>query len=229
MVSGRTQADRTLVDVAVRGLREDILRGELRPGSSLVLADLAERFAMSVMPIREAIRRLQTEGLVEQIPHRGARVSEVSVSDLEDLYRTRIPLETLATRLAADRFTEADYERLSKVLKEYVQAYSEGDDGRGRERHAAFQLGLYEVSRSRWLMRTIGPLWDAAQRYQRLSIRLRGSLQERQEEHKRILERCRERDADAAAAALEEHLRRSMDLVKLELEDSKDGSRDGGN
>ncbi len=227
MVSGRTQADRTLVDVAVRGLREDILRGELRPGSSLVLADLAERFTMSVMPIREAIRRLQTEGLVEQIPHRGARVSEVSVSDLESLYMTRIPLETLAARSAAEQFTEADYERLSKVLEEYVEAYSGGDDQRGRERHAAFHLGLYEASGSRWLLRTIEPLWDAAERYQRLSIRLRGSLEKRHGEHRRILERCRERDADAAAAALEEHLRRSMDLVKMELEDSKDGSRYG--
>ena len=229
MVSGRTQADRTLVDVVVRGLREDILRGELRPGSSLVLADLAARFAMSVMPIREAIRRLQTEGLVEQIPHRGARVSAVSVSDLESLYTTRIPLETLSTRLAAAHFTDADYDRLSVVLEEYVEAYSEGDDQRGRERHAAFHLGLYEVSGSRWLLRTIAPLWDAAERYQRLSIRLRGSLEKRHGEHRRILERCRERDADAAAAALEEHLRRSMDLVKMELEDSKDGSGDGGN
>ena len=154
-------------------------------------------------------------------------MSEVSVPDLESLYTTRIPLETLATRLAAEQFTDADYERLSKVLEEYVEAHSEGDDGRGRERHAAFHLGLYEVSRSRWLIRTIVPLWDAAQRYQRLSIRLRGSLEKRHGEHKRILERCRERDADAAAAALEEHLRRSMDLVKMELEDSKDGSRDG--
>ncbi len=227
MVSERTRADRTLVDVAVRDLREDILRGELRPGSPLGLADLAERLSMSVMPVREAIRRLQTEGLVEQIPHRGARVSEVSVSDLESLYTTRIPLETLAARLAAEQFVEADYERLSKVLEEYVEAYSEGDDQRGRERHAAFHLSLYEVSRSRWLVRTILPLWDAAERYQCLSIRLRGSLEKRHGEHSRILERCRERDADAAVAALEEHLRRSMDLVKMELEDSKDGSRDG--
>ncbi len=227
MISGRTRSDRTLVDVAVRDLREEILGGKLRPGASLILADVAERLSMSVMPVREAVGRLQVEGLVEQIPHRGARVSEVSVSDLESLYATRIPLETLAAQLAAERFTEADYESLSGVLEDYVHAYSEGEERRGRESHAAFHLGLYEISRSQWLIRTIAPLWEAAERYQRLSIGLRGSLEKRHGEHSRILECCRERDGEGAAAALEEHLLRSMNLVKTELEELKDGSDNG--
>jgi DNA-binding GntR family transcriptional regulator len=140
------RSDRTLVDVAVRDLRESILSGELQPGERLILAELAERTSTSSMPVREAVRRLEAEGLVEQIPHRGAQVTPVSVPDLEDLYRVRIPLETLAVRLAAARFSEDDYERLSRVLVEYREAYERGDDARGREMHAAFHLGLYEVS-----------------------------------------------------------------------------------
>jgi DNA-binding GntR family transcriptional regulator len=223
----RLRTDRTLVDMAVRDLRESILSGERRPGSPLVLIEVADQLGMSVMPIREAIRRLQAEGLVEQIPHRGARVSGISVSDLEDLYSVRIPLEAQATRQAALRFTEADYERLSGVLDEYLAAHRRGDDARGREMHAAFHLGLYEVSGSRWLLRTIGPLWEAAERYQRLSSRLRGTLEERHAEHRQILEHCRNRDAEAAGAALEEHLRRTMNTVRAEIGESEDGSGDG--
>lgn len=223
MASGRTRADRTLVDVAVRDLRESILRGELRPGSPLVLAEVAESLSMSVMPVREAIRRLQTEGLVDQIPHRGARVSRVSISDLEDLYSVRMPLETLATKRAAAEFGEADYVRYSAVLDEYYEAHAGGDEARGREMHTAFHLGIYEMSGSWWLLRTIRPLWDAAERYQRLSTRLRGSLEERHEEHRQILEYCRRRDAGAAGAALEEHLRRTMNLVKAEIGESEIG------
>jgi DNA-binding GntR family transcriptional regulator len=220
VVGQRKRADRTLVDVAVRDLRESILSGELLPGSPLILTDLADHLSMSVMPVREAIRRLQVEGLVDQVPHRGARVSQVSIPDLEDLYSVRVALETMATRRAALRFTEADYEKMSGVLDEYLAAHKGGDEARGREMHAAFHLGLYEVSGSRWILRTVRPLWEAAERYQRLSTKLRGSLEERHKEHRQILECCRRRDAEAAGAALEEHLSRTMNLVKAEIGES---------
>lgn len=228
MVTGRrTRADRTLVDVAARDLRESILSGELPPGTPLILTEVAGNLAMSVMPVREAIRRLQVEGLVDQVPHRGARVSPVSIQDLEDLYSVRMTLEAMATRQAASRFGEDDYERLSGVLDEYLAAYRRGDEARGREMHAAFHLGLYEVAGSRWLMRTITPIWEAAERYQRLSIKLRGTLEERHAEHRQILEHCRNRDTEAAGAALEEHLRRTMSIVRAEIGESEDGSEDG--
>ena len=216
----RRRDDRTLVDVAVRELREAILRNELEPGSQLILADLAERLSMSVMPVREAIKWLQTEGLVEQVPHRGARVSPISIADLEDLYSVRIPLEALATRRTAERFSEDDYERLSAVLADYVEAHARGDEARGREMHATFHLGLYEVAGSRWLMRVIGPTWEAAERYQRLSGYLRSSIEERYGEHERILEHCRFRDPEGAGDALREHLLKSMNLIKAELRES---------
>lgn len=226
MVLRRVAEDRTLVDVATRELREVILSGELKPGAQLVLTELAQRLSMSVMPVREAIGRLQAEGLVDQIPHRGARVSPVSAADLEDLYAVRIALETLATREAAARFTEEDYERLSGVLEEYVKAYEAEDAARGREMHSQFHLGIYELSGSPWLMRTIPSLWDAADRYRRLSATLRGTLKERHKEHQYILDCCGKRDPEAASAALEEHLRRTMTVVKAEIgnqEESKDG------
>ena len=226
MVLRRAAEDRTLVDVATRKLREVILSGELCPGEQLVLSELAQELSMSVMPVREAIGRLQAEGLVDQRPHRGARVSPVSTADLEDLYVVRIALETLATREAAAKFAEEDYERLSGVLEEYVRAYEAKDAARGREMHSQFHLGIYELSGSLWLMRTIPALWDAADRYRRLSATLRGTLRERYKEHQHILECCRQRDPEAASAALEEHLRKTMMVVKAEIGDQERVSED---
>jgi len=219
----RRTGDRTLVDVATRDLREAILSGKLESGTQLVLTDLAAEMSISVMPVREAISRLQSEGLVEHIPHRGARVSEISVADLEDLYRVRISLESLAVSLAAEHFTEENFEWLSGVLEDYLSAYSGGDEERGREAHAEFHLGLYELSGSRWLMRTIPSLWDAADRYQRMSRGLRGTVEERHHEHLRILECCHLRDPGAAAVALEEHLRKTLEVVKGEINEPKAG------
>ena len=79
MVLRRNTGDRTLVDAATRDLREAILSGRLKSGAQLVLTDLAEELSISVMPVREAIGRLGAEGLVEQVPHRGARVARISV------------------------------------------------------------------------------------------------------------------------------------------------------
>lgn len=223
MALRRRTEDRTLVDVATRDLREAILSGRLESGTQLVLTDLAEEMSISVMPVREAISRLQNEGLVEHVPHRGARVSGISASDLEDLYRVRISLESLAVRLAAERFTERDFERLSGILEDYLSAYSQGDEERGREAHAEFHLGLYELSGSRWLMRSIPSLWDAADRYQRMSRGLRGTVEERHHEHLRILEHCHHCDHEGAAVALEEHLQKTLEVVKQEINESTRG------
>lgn len=217
MVLKRTRADRTLVDVAVRDLREEILQGALKPGTSLVLAEIAERMSMSVMPIREALRKLEAEGLVDIIPHRGARVSELSLADLEDLYSVRMQLESLAVKRAALNFSEEDYMRFSKILEDYFEAYADGNDERGRDRHSAFHLGLYELAKSRWLTRTIKPLWEAADRYQRMSIELRGTIDERWREHYKILDYCQQREPEAAGRALEEHLQRTLNLIREEL------------
>jgi GntR family transcriptional regulator, carbon starvation induced regulator len=108
-----------------------------------------------------------------------------------------------------------------------VRAYETEDAARGREMHSQFHLGIYELSGSPWLMRTIPPLWDAAERYRQLSTTLRGTLKERHKEHEHILECCRKRNPEAASTALEEHLRKTMTVVKAEIADQGRTSKDG--
>ena len=92
----------TMAEAALAELRDSILSGELAPGAPLRLEELAERLGMSISPVREAVRRLESLGLAVHVPHRGARVSELALDDLRDTYEVRLVLEPLAVRKAAE-------------------------------------------------------------------------------------------------------------------------------
>ncbi|HVM16638.1 MAG TPA: GntR family transcriptional regulator [Gaiellaceae bacterium] len=204
---------RTLAERALADLQEAILHGEIAPGTPLRLEKLARTLEMSPMPVREAVRQLEALGLAEHVPHRGARVSRLSVDDLRDTYEARLALETLAVRRAAARFTEEDAAAAHRRIDEHVRAYRAGDLRAGREAHAAFHLGLYDASGSRWLPRLIRPLWENSERYRIASLHASGSLQRRTREHQRIVEACAAHDADAADEALRSHLVLTANLV----------------
>jgi DNA-binding GntR family transcriptional regulator len=208
---------RTLAEQAAVELQEAILSGELAPGAPLRLEKLARTLDMSPMPVREAIRQLEMLGLAEHVPHRGARVSELSIDDLRDTYEARLQLETLAVRHAADRFTDRDAERCERLLAEHTRAYRIGDGRRGRELHAEFHFTLYTASGSQWLPRLIRPLWENSERYRLASLSVRGSLERRRREHQLILDACVQRDAAAAEEALRAHLVLTANLVARKM------------
>jgi DNA-binding GntR family transcriptional regulator len=205
-VTGVTRPHRTLAERAVAELHEAILSGDLAPGTPLRLEHLARTLDMSPMPVREAIRQLERLGLAEHVPHRGARVSRLSVDDLRDTYEARLALETLAIRQAAAGFTEDEAAAAERHLADLVHAYKTDDQRRARTAHAEFHLGLYAASGSSWLPRLIRPLWENSERYRVASLYSRRSLERRRREHELILEACVAHDPDAAEAALRAHL-----------------------
>jgi DNA-binding GntR family transcriptional regulator len=214
MVTSSTSGrHRTLAEHAVAELQEAILTGQLAPGTPLRLARLAERLDMSPMPVREAIRQLERLGLAEHVPHRGARVSALSLGDLHETYDARLALEGLAVRRAAARFTDDDRDRCASLLDDHVRGYRGGDERRTRELHAAFHFSLYAASGSQWLVRLIRPLWENSERYRVASLYERRSLERRRREHERLLDACVARDADAAEAALRDHLVQTANTV----------------
>ena len=204
----------TLVDQATRELREDILAGVFADGCRLLLAPLAVRLGMSVIPVREALKRLELEGLVDHVPHSGARVRPVSVAELEELYHVRAHLECHALAEAALRITGDDRGRLLDVLDDYRRALGRGDAATAQANHAMFHLGLYELASSEWLMRAIRPLVEASERYQRMAGGLRGDPDTRYDEHRALLETCAAGESTEAASALRKHLDRSLGLIR---------------
>jgi len=194
-------------------LREAILGGELPAGTKLVEVDLAERFGMSRGPIREAIRELERLGLAEHVPHRGARVAQLTIEDLRDTYEARLALESLAVRHAAERCVDEEVALAQRLLDDHVEAYRRGDDDRGRALHAEFHFAVYAASRSQWLPRLIRPLWENSERYRIASLRAGRPLERRRREHQRILDAVAGHEPDAAVEALRAHLVTTANLV----------------
>jgi DNA-binding GntR family transcriptional regulator len=208
---GSNRGHRTLAEKAFDTLHAAIITGQLRPGARLPIEELADVLEMSPMPIREAVRRLDAAGFVENIPHRGARVTELSVTDLAEVYEARLALEPLAVRRAAERFDE----REAAVATAQLNALNELPDDNSPETwaaHTAFHFALYDAGASTWLLRLIQPLWETSQRY-RLAVRVARKLDTRRAEHEMILQACIDHDADRAARSLHNHLTTTANVV----------------
>lgn len=210
-------AHRTLAERAFAALHEGIVTGVLEPGARLPIEELAEVLDMSPMPIREALRRLDTVGLVENIPHRGARVTEISLADLREVYEVRLAIEPLAVRRAAERFTPDDAARARAALEAHVKASRRKDLRELWETHTAFHFALYEAAPSRWLTRLIRPLWETSERYRLALMPMRANLDRRREEHERILAACEAHRPAVAARELHNHLSTTANLIAGEM------------
>jgi DNA-binding GntR family transcriptional regulator len=208
---------RTLAERAFATLHGAIIAGGIPPGQRLPIEDLAEALGMSPMPIREALRELDSVGLVENIPHRGARVAELSIQDLREVYEARLALEPLAIRHAAQNFSKDDASDARAKLETLEAAYTEGgDDDRIWEAHTAFHFALYTPADSRWLERLITPLWESSERYRRATPATR-SLRERRSEHRKMLATCVAGDVDGAGIVLHNHLAHTANLLAEEM------------
>lgn len=208
---------RTLAEKAFGMLHDAIVSGALLPGERLPIEDLAAATGMSPMPIREALRRLDGVGLVENVPHRGARVADLSVEDLKEVYDSRLMLEVPAIGRAAENFSDEDARVAAEWLERLGSAIKRESDAESLEAHTGFHFALYRAASSRWLVRLISPLWDSAERYRVATAGTRLLFQSRVDEHEQLLAACRDGDAAVAEALLWNHLVRTADLIATDM------------
>jgi DNA-binding GntR family transcriptional regulator len=195
---------------AVTALREAIIMGELPPGAPLRLEELADSLGMSISPIREAIRYLETVGLAEHVAYRGARVTGLDPEDMRDVYEVRVALEVPAVRHAAERFTAADETAARSVLDELDRAYRRRDQRTIVHGNTRFHTALAAASGSRWLQRLLQPAFETSERYGAAVLRAGRTQKTMAIEaagHREILAACAAHDPGAAERALREHLR----------------------
>ncbi|MEY9951884.1 GntR family transcriptional regulator [Leifsonia sp. EB34] len=201
-------------------LRRDLLAGRFPPGSPLRLVALSQQFGTSVSVVREALLRLSEQGLVTLTPNAGFRVQAVSKSDLDDLTDLRVMIECEALRRA---IAEGDAEWEAGVLAahhllERAPVLDEGERGTSEEwsaAHARFHAALIAACGSPRLIGIAGSLRDSAELYRQLSTEASiGGARDVPGEHRRMLELALARDADAAVALLETHLRTTAELIQ---------------
>ncbi len=188
----------------MENLREEIVRGDLVPGQHLRLADITARFDVSAMPVREALRDLEAEGLVTIFPHRGAVVTQLSGDDLKDIYDIRAILEELATRLAVPNMTDATLSGLTSLVEEMDRHL--GDVVNLVRLNHQFHLTLYAASGRSHLCELNRMLRYRTQHYLRAFVNELGRMPRAQEEHRAILEACKRGDAEEAAGMIHNHV-----------------------
>ena len=142
-------------------LRNAILDGQYKPGEWLRQEHLAQVLGVSQMPVREALKELTAEGLIEHVPYRGVRVIEFSADDIEDLYAHRAFLEGKAARLAAQKITPREIAELKKLQEQMEENLAPQEVATYRDLNRRFHQTIYTASRRGYMIRTLNQMWAA--------------------------------------------------------------------
>ncbi|WP_316859477.1 GntR family transcriptional regulator [uncultured Cohaesibacter sp.] len=210
----------TLVDRARLHLRDEILSGRLAPGQRIHLNETAEQLEMSMVPLREALGSLVSEGLVTAVRQRGFRVSEVDLDDMADIYRLRLILDPLAVELAVSQMTDQEFDAVTEAYQAIKGAKTKEIS---RADNRTFHFSVYTPCRSPWLLRIINMLWENSERYQTLSTSDKIVKKHHIDEHEKIYRAIVERDPKKAAEAMYQHVKATAEAL-VSAFDEKDPS-----
>jgi DNA-binding GntR family transcriptional regulator len=197
----------SLSNLVYKRIRDEILWGVIPPGSTLTVRGLAERLAVSPMPVRDALQRLASEELVEISPRSSTRVAQISPETIEELYLLRRHLEPLAARLALPHLTSVDIRRLKSLLQKLEAAARDDDPGEWHRWNQEFHFLIFRRSGNVQLERVAQNLWDrqflhfAARAVTQSKFRDRRAM-----EHRTIVQAIVKGDADATEEAWRDHL-----------------------
>ena len=191
-------------DVIAGELEAMIVAGEFASGERLDETRLAARFHVSRTPLREALRRLETSGLIEVVPRRGAFVRRIEPHEMVEMFEVMAELEALAGRLAARRGSAERLEWIGRLCAECERAIGSADSY--YEANERFHHAIYEASGNAFLQSEAKHLHRRLRPFRRLQLRVRGRLQQSADEHRAIVAALRAGDEEATAAALRGHI-----------------------
>lgn len=197
-------------------IKESILTGSLRPGDRLNIRNLAERFGISEIPVREAIKQLEAEGLAIVVPHVGATVKPFSAADVIELYQILAILEPTVTALAVPHFDEAALKRLAEVGEAMDAAMVEPDVEAYGRLNRDFHFAIYSACPNRRLQALVHHLWEHAARYRAVFKLVPRHAEQSHREHHEIIDAILLGDAREAEQAMARHRRHVMESL-LEL------------
>lgn len=202
-------------DLAYQELREAILSGQLEPAARLNQDELARRLGVSRAPVRDALNRLEAEGLVKTLSRTGGVVvAEASEQEMVSIYELRAILDSASTRLAAERLSENDLKRLQDVVEQTEQVTKAKDLSAIVQAHAEFHYLIYAACGNAELARVARNLWDRSYRFRVLALSSEENARRGLAQHKAILEAMKARNSQRAAALAEDHNRASIQHLR---------------
>jgi DNA-binding GntR family transcriptional regulator len=202
----------SVVDNVTILLRRALLAGEIKPGERIKVAELEKTFGVSHIPIREAVRRLETEGLIVALPQRAAVAAGVDLDDLGGLYDLRRIVECDVIQRSVDAMTAEQVEAVRASLETLEAASDDHDSPAFWELHRDFHWALLEPGATGWIRRVLDQVWTASQRYVRLFVS--ETVTDAMADHRELLARCEKRDGAGAAELLRRHLDRTEVAVR---------------
>lgn len=202
-----------LRDVVFNTLRQAILRGELKPGERLMEIQLANKLGVSRTPIREAIRKLELEGLVLMIPRKGAEVADISEKSLRDVLEVRKALEELAVQLACDKITEEKIVDLKKAAEDFKKILKSKDITEIAEADVRFHDIIFMATDNQKLVQLLNNLREQMYRFRVEYLKKEEVHPQLIAEHEKIIECIMERDKVKASAIVSEHIDNQVEGV----------------
>lgn len=206
-----------LRDVVFQTLRQAILNGELQPGERLMEVQLAQRLGVSRTPVREAIRKLELEGLVIMVPRKGAEVASITEKNLRDVLEVRKALEELAVRLACERMEESKFQMFDKQNESFAQALKKGNLTEITHRDVEFHEIIYMAAGNERLQQMLNNLREQMYRYRMEYIKEEKHHSKLMQEHCEIAAAVKVRDVERAQKAIREHIDNQENSVSQKI------------
>lgn len=207
-----------LRDVVFNTLREAILHGELQPGERLMEIALANRLGVSRTPVREAIRKLELEGLVIMVPRKGAQVAKITEQDLNDVLEVRLGLEELVMRFACERIDEEKLQEIAMAAAEFEELMESDNITALAEADVKFHELIYDATQNKRLVQIINNLREQMYRY-RIEYMKDSTVRETLvKEHRGIYQALKNRDFVLAHQWMKSHIENQQTTIKKSLQ-----------
>jgi len=200
-------------------LREAIIKSQFKSGERLMETELAEEMMVSRTPVREAVRKLQSEGYVVMLPRKGTYVTSLSLQDVSDVYEIRSALESMAATKAAERASSDEIAQMRRFLDGETGEWDASDLSQNIIADVKFHSMIYKASKNTRIESMINDLREQIQRLRSSTLSRPGRLRLAHEEHRRIFDAIQARDAKAAGEAAVAHIERSREVMLKTLRD----------
>lgn len=204
----------TASDVIARHIRDAIASGAIAEGEPIRQDEVAQLFRVSKIPVREALKRLEAEGLVTFQRNRGAVVTRMSEPEIAEMFEARAILESSLVRLSVPHMTAATFRQAARYCAAFA---AETDVARWAELNWQFHACLFEDARRPFIVGLIRSIHDRIERYLRVQLTLSSGQKVADREHRAILKACRAGDADGAADMVHAHIMKAWQSLRQNL------------
>lgn len=207
--------NKSLTSIIFDRIREDILNDQYATGSKIIEAKLADELGVSRTPVREALKQLELDGLVENIPNRGVVVKGISKQDISDIYTIRQAIEGIAATWCVERITDQEVQELKEIF-DLMEFYTfKKDVEKISELNTRFHEVIYHSTKSRYLEHVLKDFQIFIKSTRNKSLKSEGRLDEALEEHRRIIEAIMAKDVEAAKTSIAHHVDKSKRNASL--------------